>query len=127
MSIHATIFVLFRLLTHLDLNRSIEPVLYMTLRIRKEGLTQAEFVQEQLSGDSSFALLSSDPKYQQFSLTWTTTLWRRHYWMLQLPAAKQFLSRAPLREFWEGHMFGPSRAGRRFLLPLRSKSNATYL
>ena len=37
----------------------------MALRIRKDGLTQAELVQE-LSDESSLEL-SSDPKYQQLS------------------------------------------------------------
>jgi len=39
----------------------------MALRIRKDGLTQAELVQE-LSDESSLEL-SSDPKYQQLSVT----------------------------------------------------------
>ena len=39
----------------------------MALRIRKDGLTQAELAQE-LSDESSLEL-SSDPKYQQLSVT----------------------------------------------------------
>ena len=39
----------------------------MALRIRKDGLTQADLVQE-LSGESSSIEMSNDPRYQQASV-----------------------------------------------------------
>jgi hypothetical protein len=39
----------------------------MALRIRKDGLTQADLVQE-LSGESSSFEMSNDPRYQQASV-----------------------------------------------------------
>jgi hypothetical protein len=40
----------------------------MALRIRKDGLTQADLVQQELSGESSSFEMSNDPRYQQASV-----------------------------------------------------------
>ena len=59
--------VLFRLLTHSFACTEVLGLAYMALRIRKDGLTQADLVQE-LSGESSSIEMSNDPRYQQASV-----------------------------------------------------------